>query len=220
MREINTLDYNGITVRYIGSFPGEKAVFFYYGKDGDREGRRTLYISALEALMNGYDIIYKPQLYLSPAIEKAALDSLCGAIFPIYPKGLETMSKHELGKSLITGGGALSIVENDAYYSFSALLASDYLASALSRAAVLCSYNGRYCPHFVDDLLMNGKSLCVLKTGLTSPVLRALIREGAESCDTFSSFLSSPRYIAYPKKNGRYGIDGFHFDIMSVRYGE
>lgn len=220
MREIKTTIYNGITLRYIGSFPSERAVYFYYGKGGERDALKSVYISTVEALLNGYDVIYKPQLYLSSAVEKAALDSPRGKIYSIFPKGLETLSSHELGKTLITGGGALSILENDAYYSFSALLASDYVAAKLTRAAFLMSYNGKYCPRFVTDLLSDGKSLGVLKTGLTSHVLRSLIREGAECYDTFSSFLASPRYIAYPRKNGSYGIDGFHFDIMSVRYGE
>lgn len=216
VRDINTIILNGMTVRHIGSFPGDKCIFFYFGKGGDREMRRTLYLSAVEAFLNGYDVIYKPQLYLSQAVEKAALESPRGSIYPVYPKGLGTISNYELGKSLMTGGGAFSIVEDDAYYSFPALLASDYLASFLSRAMVLCSYNGRYCPRFIIDHLSDGKSLCVLRPGLKDRVLCNLVREGAMCCDSFSSFLSDPSVILYPKKSGSYGIDGFHFDIMKV----
>lgn len=205
-----------MTVRYIGSLPGEKAVYFYYGKTEGKALFESVYISALEALLCGYDIIYKPQLYLSRAVEKAAFDSPRGSIYAFYPKGLETISNSLISPPVLSGGGVLSILENDAFFSFEALLGTDYSASSMSRAVLMCSYSGRRCPHFVDDALSEGKSLAVLKSGLESVVLRNLVREGALCVDSFSSFLSLPGVILYPKNGGKYGIDGTSFDILTL----
>ena len=216
-RETETTDYRGITVRYIGSLPGERSVFFAYGKGGSKEERRSVYISALEALESGYSIIYTPSLYLSYAVEKAARDTVNGSIYAFCPMGLGSVKERVISDSLITGGGAVSIVENDAVFSYEAMLGKDYLASSMCSAVVMCSFRGRHIPHFVDTALSGGKSLCVLRTGLIYPPLRELVREGAEAVDSFSSFLSSPSAIAYPHENGIYGIEDARFDIMSIR---
>lgn len=75
LSEIKTLDYNGITVRLLGSPPGENTVFFHYSAGGGEKEAESVYISAVEALLSGYDIAYIPQLYLSSAVEKAAEDT-------------------------------------------------------------------------------------------------------------------------------------------------
>ena len=205
-----------MTVRYIGSYPKDKAVYFYYGKTSGRKLLESVYISALEALMCGYDIIYKPQLYLSKAVEKAAFDSPRGSIYAFYPKGLETISNSLISPPILSGGGVLSILENDAFFSFEALLATDYAASSFSCAVLMCAFSGRRCPHFVDDALSEGKSMAVLKSGLDGVVLRNLVKEGAPCVDSFSSFLSLPRVILYPKECGKYGIDDASFDILTL----
>lgn len=215
-REIETTDFNGITVRYIGTLPGERTVFFSYGKGGGKDARRSVYVSALEALKSGYSIAYTPSLYLSYAVEKAAADTVYGSLYAFVPTGLESVRRHVLRDCLITGGGVISIVENDAEFSYEAMLGKDYLASSMSSAVVMCSFRGRYVPHFVDTALRDGKSLCCLRTGLSCPVLRQLVREGAEAVDSFSSFLSNPQVIAYSDENGIYGIEDSRFDIMSV----
>lgn len=215
-REIEIIEYSGMTVRYIGSLPGEKTVYFYYGKTAGKELLESVYISALEALMCGYDIIYKPQLYLSRAVEKAAFDSTRGSIYAFYPKGLETISNSLISPPVLSGGGVLSILEDDSFFSFEALLGTDYSATSMSKAILLCSYSGRRCPHFVDDALSEGKSIAVLKSGLESMVLRNLVKEGATCVDSFSSFLSLPGVILYPKEGGKYGIDGTSFDILRL----
>lgn len=215
-REIEILDYNGITVRYIGEYPTGRAVYFYYGKSSNRALLKSVYISALEALLNGYDIIYKPQLYLSRAVEKAAFESPSGSIYAFYPKGLNTLSNSTLMKAVLTGGGAMSILEDDAFFSYEALRGTDYVASSMSDGLLLCSYGGKKCPHFIDDALGEGKSLGVLKSGLGDIVLKNLVRDGAECVDSFSSFLSLPRVILYPGEGGKYGIDGASFDILNL----
>ena len=216
-RETETTDYRGITVRYIGSLPGERSVFFAYGKGGGKEERRSVYISALEALSSGYSIIYTPSLYLSWAVEKAARDTVKGSIYAFCPTGLDSVRDRVISDSLITGGGAVSIVENDAVFSYEAMLGKDYLASSMCSCVLMCSFSGRRIPHYVDTALNDGKSLCVLRTGLGYPALRELVREGAEAVDSFSSFLASPSAIAYPSENGIYGIEDARFDIMSIR---
>lgn len=213
-RFINVTDYNGITLRYIGELPGERCVFFSFSKGGTKELRKSVYISAVEAFHNGYDVIYIPELELSECVEKAAGDSLKGSIFSFFPKGLENVSSSSLRPSLISGGGALSILENDAFFSFEALRGTSYTAVSMSRAVILFSYKGRYCPHFIDDALSEGKDVAVVRPGLEDRVLRKLAEEGAETIDTFSSFLMERKALLYPKENGPYGIDGHHFDIM------
>lgn len=216
MREIHTFDYKGITVNSIGPLPGEKSVYFYYGKGGNDTLFRSVYISAVEALLNGWDILYVPELLLSKAVEKAFHDVSSGSLYSFVPRGLENTRKSTLSTALVTGGGALSIVENDAFFSFEAVLGVRYLASSMAGAVVLCFHNGRIVPSFVDSALMEGKSMCVLKTGLTSPALRSLVRDGCPSIDSFSSFLEFPSVVAYPSEEGRYGTDNRRFSIMRI----
>lgn len=216
LSEIKTLDYNGITVRLLGSPPGENTVFFHYSAGGGEKEAESVYISAVEALLSGYDIAYIPQLYLSLAVEKAAEDTPSGSLFSFLPKGIATVARSTLSRALVTGGGVLSIVENEAFYSFEALLGVTYLASSLSRAALMCHFRGHRIPSFVDSALGEGKSIAVLKSALKSRPMRDLVREGAESVDTFSSFLSSPRYTAYPSEKGSYGTGTARWDIMRI----
>ncbi len=217
LRNIAVWNHNGITVRSLGTRPGEKTVFFHFTQGGSQREMESVYISSVEAFLNGYDVAYISGLALSSAVEKAAEDTFRGSLYSFLPKGLESVSSSTLSRSLVTGGGAMSIVENDSLYSFEALLGVTYLASSLSAATVMCSLSGRRLPVFVDSALNEGKSVCVLKAALSSHPLRELVRDGAEAVDTFSSFLSSPVFISYPKKNGCYGISSSRWDIMRVR---
>ncbi len=222
MRQKSQIDetvYRGITLHRIGEIPSEKCIFFYFGKGGSERSLASVYISALEALLSGYSICYIPQLYLSRAVEKAARDTLTGSVYAFFPKGLGNVSPSLLSLPLISGGGAVSIVENDAFFSYEALLGISYVASEMSDAVLLCSFNGKYFPHFIDTSLSSGKSLSVLRSALSSAVLRTLVREGCEAVDSFSSFLKNPSVIAYPEENGIYGIESLRFDIMRVHNG-
>lgn len=216
LSEIKVHDHNGITVRVLGDLPGEDTVFFHYSAGGGERDAESVYISAVEALLSGYDIAYIPQLYLSSAVEKAASDTLRGSLYAFLPKGIATVSSSTLSRPLITGGGVLSIVENDAFYSFEALLGVTYLASSLSKAALMCHFRGHRIPSFVDTALSEGKSIAVLKSALKSRPMRELVRDGAEAVDSFSSFLSFPRCTAYPSERGSYGIEASRWDIMKL----
>lgn len=216
LSEIKVHDHNGITVRTLGELPGENTVFFHYSAGGGLRDEESVYISAVEALLSGYDIAYIPQLYLSSAIEKAASDTPRGSLYAFLPKGIATVSSSTLSRPLITGGGVLSIVENEAFYSFEALLGVTYLASSLSKASLMCHFRGHRIPSFVDTALSEGKSIAVLKSALKSRPLRDLVRDGAEAVDSFSSFLSSPRVTAYPSERGSYGIQSIRWDIMRL----
>ncbi len=211
-----TFDYNGITVRSIGTIPGDNTVFFHFTGGGTERDAESVYISAVEALLNGYDIAYIPHMYLSQAVEKAVLDTTAGSLYSFLPKGLGSVSHSTLSRALVTGGGALSIVENDAFYSFEALLGVTYLASSMSKASLLCFFRGKRVPLFVDSALGEGKSVAVLRSALISHPMRELVKEGAESVDTFSSFLSSPKAVAYPRDGGSYGIFSSRWDIMRL----
>lgn len=212
----STFDYRGITVHSIGTVPGDNTVFFHFTGGGTERDAEAVYISAVEALLNGYDVAYIPHMFLSSAVEKAVTDTTSGSLYSFLPKGLGSVSHATLSRSLVTGGGALSIVEDDAFYSFEALLGVTYLAASMSKASVLCSFRGKRLPSFVDSALNEGKSVAVLRTALLSYPLRNLVKEGAESIDTFSSFLSSPSAIAYPKEGGSYGIFSSRWDIMRL----
>lgn len=215
-RHINTTNYNNITVRYIGELPKKRSVFFSFSKGATEEQRISVYISAIEAFLNGYDVIYIPERSLSECVEKAARDSLKGSIYAFFPKGLDNISPTRLRPPLISGGGVLSILENDAFFSFEALKGTMYTASSMSAATVLFSYKGRYCPHFIDDALFEGKDIAVIRSALEDRVLRELVRDGAEMIDSFSSFLINKKAFLFPRENGPYGIDGHHFDIIKL----
>ncbi len=216
VREIFRSDFNGITLNYIGSLPSGKTVFFYYGKCEDGRVLESVYISALEAIENGYNVLYMPELYLSRAVEKAFIDIPHGSMFSFVPRGLENVRRSTLSRALVTDGGTISIVEDDATFSYEALDGARYIASSFADGIVLCSHSGRNLPSFLTGALDEGKSVCVLRSALTSPALRELVRDGAEVVDSFSSFLVSPRTVVYPSEGGKYGIERHRFNIMRL----
>lgn len=216
VREIFKSDFNGITLNYIGSLPRGKTVFFYYGKCSDSRVLESVYISTLEAIENGYNVLYMPELYLSRGVEKAFLEIPRGSLFSFVPRGLENVRRSTLSHSLVTDGGTVSIVENRATFSYEALDGVRYIAASFADGIVICSHSGRRLPSFIPDALDMGKSVCVLRPALTSPAIRGLLREGAETVDSFSSFLSSPHAVAYPDEGGKYGTEGRRFSIMRI----
>ena len=187
MRKILKKEINNFTASYIGSFPQEKAIFFYYGKGGTEEELIEIYKSALEAIYNGYSVFYTPSLYLSSAIEKAFKDTLKGRLYSFIPTGLESVNSETIKKPLLTGGGIISLLEERETFSFSGLLASRYLAILLSSAVVICN---RISHSFLETILSEGKDVAILKSTLKEKRNRTLAQEGIAVIDSFSKHSS------------------------------
>ncbi|MGN1189511.1 MAG: hypothetical protein ACI4SL_03850, partial [Candidatus Ornithospirochaeta sp.] len=119
-------------------------------------------------------------------------------------------------RCLVTGGGVISTVEDDDLFSIEALSSSRSLAESLSRATIMGSENLGSVPISLSLSLNEGKEVAILESALNGKGMRNLAREGALIIRTFSDFLSSPRYITYPDKKGKYGIMGERFGILNL----
>lgn len=214
-REIKERVIDGISIRYIGKLPEKKSIFFSFSKNGGKVDRIYGYISALEAILNGYDCIYIPQSDAALGIEKAFFDSKKGSLFAFVPFGLKIVKKSIISNALITNGGVVSIVEDNALFSIEALNGIKYVASLLSSAIVLSEKRCNYEPFFISDMLSIGKDVAIMKNSLEGKGMRRLVYSGLPLINSFSDFLLSPSYFLYLDKCGKYGIDGVHFSIIS-----
>ena len=214
--QIDSFSYYGMEIRYIGSLPEKDTVFLSGGKGMGKEGIVSMYRSSLEAAANNWNVSYLPGLEYSEAVEKGIFEKDRGALYAFIPMGLNCASLGLISRCLITGGGVISPVADDSLFSLSALSASRSLAQSLSRATILGGENLSYIPFSVVSALDEGREVAVLESALNGKGMRNLIRDGALIVQSFSGFLSDPRYISFPDKKGKYGILGENFGLLEM----
>lgn len=214
--KIESYTYYGVEIRYIGELPDDKTIFLSGGKTMGREGVISMYRSSLEAALEGWNVSYIPGLKYSEAVERGVYDTVKGALFAFIPMGIKCASHSLISRCLVTGGGVISTVEDDDLFSIEALSSSRSLAESLSRATIMGSENLGSVPISLSLSLNEGKEVAILESALNGKGMRNLAREGALIIRTFSDFLSSPRYITYPDKKGKYGIMGERFGILDL----
>lgn len=212
-------DYNhhiveGVDIHYHGNIP-KKGIFVSFLSKIKSGNEKHLYSTALEIALNGYDGVYIPGSRSSSIFEKGIEDG-GGRLFQVLPFSFEKASRKSMSKALVSGGGVFTIFQDS--FSLDNLDKAKTIAALLSRAIIVAEDNERYRHPFnyIDAALSSGVELAVLKYALISPFARDLVIEGAPLIDSFSSFLSDPKYIAYERDVGFYGIEGVCFDIIKI----
>ena len=213
---IESFSYYGTEIRYIGGIPSPNTVFLSGGKNMDRKGIIAMYRSSLEAVSNGWNVSYIPGLLYSEAVERGVYARDKGELYAFIPMVIKCASLSLISRCLVTGGGVISTVKDDDLFSFEALTSSRSLAQSLSKATVIGNENLDSIPYSIISALDEGREVGVLENVLNGKGMRNLVREGAPIIRSFSDFLSSPRYISYPDKKGKYGIMGERFGLLDI----
>ena len=214
--DCKSVDYNGLSVRVCGAFPSSRTIFFSSGKKTGKKGILSLYRSALEAVANGWNVAYIPGFPSSAAIEMGVYEKEGGSLFAFIPMGMGSVSRSLLSRCLVTGGGVISVVEDEATFSMEALNGACSVAATVSDATLVATENLRITPNYLVSALDEGRCVGVLESALNGKSARNLVRDGALTVSTLSGLLLSPRYITYPDKNGKYAIMGERFTLMDV----
>lgn len=194
-----------LSFTYYGALP-DKGIFILSNGKMDRNIEKTLYITSLEVALNGYDVVYISGNKSAKYIESGALDG-GGRLFSIVAFGFENLYASIKRRILLSGGG---IIIPDI------IAQSNALAIELS-LALLVANEGYYAlsqSPSISYALDSNKDVALLKSSLCNIGASELISDGCAVVDTFSDFLISPRAIGYESANGKYGKDGFGFDII------
>ena len=214
--EKKKLAINGADLSYYGRIPEKKRIFIAAAYKSTK-ALKSLYITAFEAVSNGYSVFFIPFSEGADAIEKGVLDA-SGSINYILPSGLGKTSRRMLYKAMITSGSAISAEEDDERISAEAVRRAKDVGAVISDAVILADdrlgrngYSG-----YIDRALDIGISAAVLRDALSSPKLREYAQSGAPIIGTFSDFLSLPRCYLYSAEHGTYFFRGEKFAIMKL----
>lgn len=218
--EISYGKFFGTSVEYIGNLPSDSCVFIVGGKYLSQKKKESIFISTLEAFKNGYDVAYIPFLELSKVVEKASLECDKGSLFAFLPQSVRKMNKKRLGTILLSGGGVISLGCEGEDFSLPLLKKTECLASLSSCCTFLFDESISSLPEYVSTSLDNGHLVLLSKESLSSPTLRKLSQEGAPIVSSFFDILANPRYLVYPKRNGKYGLSGKDYDILDIKNGK
>jgi len=199
-REIGSFRFS-----YYGSFP-ERAVFLSTSGKASDQVCAKLYLSALEASLNGYGVVYVVGTKGSGYIEQGTYDGK-GTLYGVIPFEIEKLYPNKASR-IIESGGGIAVAGEINIARCIAVEISDAIVVSEEKCSQL-----QYLPQ-VEYALATSKEIAILREALTSRALRNLVIEGCPIISSFSDFLSSPRAIGYISERGMYGKDGTHFDII------
>lgn len=214
--QIETYLYGGVEIRYVGTFPIERTIFLSGGKNMSKDGIINIFRSSLEAAYNGWNVSYIPGLSYSEAVERGVYLCDKGSLSAYLPRGIKSASKALISRCLVTGGGVVSTVDDNESFSIEALSSARSLAQSMAEATLVAGEGLSMIPLSLTSALDDGRSVAVMESAMNGKGMRNLIRDGAPIIRTFSDFLSSPRYISYADKKGKYGIMGERFSLMDM----
>ncbi len=214
--EKNRIVINGISLSYYGRIPSKKRIFIASAYKSSRT-LRSLYMTAFEAVRNGYSVLFIPFSESAEAIESGVLDA-SGPINYILPSGLGKTSRRMLYKAMITSGSAISAEEDEKKITAETVKRAKNAGAMISDAIIAADdmlgrkgYSG-----YIDNALDMGISVAVLRDALTSVKLREYAASGAPVIGTFSDFLSLPKCYLYRADDGTYSFRGEKFAIMKL----
>lgn len=213
--EAKEKELEGFKIHYFGSLPKRRSVFISASNNNSPINRASLYASAFEAALLGFDVIYMPYLGRSEPIENGVLDGE-GRFHLVLPKGLHAISWRKISKAIIYGGSVLS-GSLDREFSIAEVKRAKSIASLISDAVVVGeSVKDASFGSYLSDALDRGKDVAILKSSLSGAYLKSLVKDGCPAISLFSDFVINPHSFLYPCGKSRYSQDGFCFDIMRV----
>ncbi len=206
---------NGREIFYFGRIPSSRCIFIASAYRS-RIVSKSLYVSAFEAVMNGYDVLFMPFSENADAIESGVMDA-GGHLNYILPSGFSRTGRIILHKAMVTAGSAITAEEDGTIACRESANRARSLGSALSDCVIVADDRiRRNGIGYIDEALDMGKDIAILKDALASGILREYAKAGAPVIGSFSDLLSLPRCILYPESDGRYGFRGDKFDMIKL----
>ncbi len=205
-------------VSYLGNlFTSRKRVFISTPHKASKAIIEKCYVSAFEAALSGYNVIFIPFSPSSDAIEKGILDGK-GSISYIFPCGFERVRRKYLHNLVITSGVGISIEAGDVNVSYKSVLRAKAAAAYFSDVVMAADENIKSYSdaEYLKLALDMGRDVAIMKSALSSPILQDYAKSGAPVIDSFSDFLISPKHYLYRRDDGIYGYDKRKFGILSL----
>lgn len=185
---------DGYTYSYLGNKPEEgRNIIFFFGSRIDTRYYPNVIKSAVEAVRHGYDIVtngrYKARRALSFPVLAAE-----GRMHVVFSPSLSNVRiSLEEQYVLLSGGSFISFTDSK----------TDDGESLIENSVKMLSFSdkiifiGRAVPYLAREALDRGMEIALLRDFLYDRDTRRLALEGASVIDTFSSWLTEPRHIAY-----------------------
>lgn len=204
-------------ISYLGNlFTTRKRVFISTPYKASKAIIEKCYVSAFEASLSGYNVLFIPFSPSSDAIEKGIVDGK-GAISYIFPCGFNSVRRKYLHNLVITSGVGISVENDDENVSYKSVMRAKSVAAYFSDVVICADENikiNKDAEHIKAALDM-GRDVAVLKSALSSSILQDYAKSGAPVIDSFSDLLISPKYYLYRRDDGVYSYDKRKFDILS-----
>ncbi len=202
----------GVPMIYRGNLPSS-AVLLAAFSIGSVYGQKELYVSALEAALNGCELIAYGEWSSVNAIIKGVEDGN-GKVHLVSSQGMTKLRKHQewtMRRILLTGGSVISSTAER-----TSRREARYLLSCLSSAA-LATVGGYSVSssHPLVQLLDDGKDVAMLRSSLSSKAGRFFALEGCPVVSSFSMYFESS-CIVYQSENGRFNFMNERYDAVSL----
>lgn len=205
-------EIEGISFDYIGTLP-KRGVFFLGSNRSSSLLLRDLYISSLEAALNGFEVVTLSSMAYTESILRGALDG-GGKAHVVFLNELDRAKRSIISITQILGGSSIfPYREKVSFKEFYKKAGS--ISSVISNITVLADdYDKKYEDEFYSRIISNHSYVGVLKTSLRSKLMRRLVREGCDLISSFSDLLLRPRFSIYPKDGGYYNFKGEGFEAL------
>ena len=202
-----------IPVLFIGNLPDEKGILITSLGPADIHGVKEMYVSSLEAALEGRAIIVFAECYGPMSVLKGAEDGN-GRLYSIVTDPqvvLKCRYSPVIRRILLSGGGIIMPLVPPKRKG------AMYLSSFLSEEALVL-VGGEYIPDYspVITMLDMGKDVSILRSSLSSRAGRRLAGEGCPVMSSYSSLPGRGKFIVYHSESGRYGFLGENYDALRL----
>ncbi len=196
---------DGVPVLFYGNLPSSPSVLISSFSISSEATARELYISALEASLDGYQVVSEAYDEGSYSVLRGTEDG-GGHLHLVLSSPLSffrTRHNARMRRILHSGGSVMSTALP------SARDAAIWLSSRLSDAAVAAVGCSETPLRLMAD---EGKDTAILRSSLATLPGRRLAAEGCPVVDSFSAFRFQPSSIVHPDPSGPWSF-------LGVRYG-
>ena len=193
--KIEKASLEGVDYYYYGSpiIKKRKRIIFYFSGKIEKRFEKSIIKSAVEASAHGFDILANG-CYRARKALNLPLMYLGGRMDVVIYPSLDNFRLDDSERTiLLSSGSFLSFTEKSAYSLKSFMESSVKMLSFADKLIFI----GKVQPYLATEALDRGLDVAVLKDFLYEESVRRFVSEGAAAIDTFSSWLSYPKYMAY-----------------------
>ena len=193
--KIEKASLEGVDYYYYGSpiIKKRKRIIFYFSGKIEKRFEKSIIKSAVEASAHGFDILANG-CYRARKALNLPLMYLGGRMDVVIYPSLDNFRLDDSERTILLSSGSFLSFTDESAYSLKSFMESS--AKMLSFADKLI-FIGKVQPYLATEALDRGLDVAVLKDFLYEESVRRFVSEGAAAIDTFSSWLSYPKYMAY-----------------------